>query len=195
MLGGGARNARRTERFLDGLMDAEERGAADVPMDLDLDPAVLFAARELRADLVRAHPSFRFEEGLASRLAQTAGRMSAPGAAHEVQPGSIASFDDRRSGMAAIGSVRRAESLAPLERAARRHTLSGRSSRPLVVGGVGVASAAISLGAVYVAWRWSRASKTPMVRAVRAARSGRGGHAPGHGRRAGVLHGILGVMS
>jgi hypothetical protein len=59
---------------------------------------------------------------------------------------------------------------------------------------VGVASAAISIGAVYVAWRWSRSSHTPMVRAVRAARSGRA-HASGHGRRAGVINGILGVMS
>ena len=69
-----------------------------------------------------------------------------------------------------------------------------RTPRPLIVGGVGVASAAISIGAVYVAWRWSRAAHTPMVRAVRAARSGRG-DASGHGRRAGVLHGILGVTS
>jgi hypothetical protein len=194
MLGGGARNARRTERFLDGLMEAEERGATDAPMDVDLDPAVLFAARELRADLVRAHPSFRFEEGLASRLAQTAGRMSNSG--HHSQPGrsgSMTSFEARRT--VEIGSARRAADQTQPEPAPPRPTLHSRSSRPLVVGGVGVASAAISIGAVYVAWRWSRASKTPMVRAVRAARSGRGGHASGHGRRAGVLHGILGVMS
>jgi hypothetical protein len=47
--------------------------------------------------------------------------------------------------------------------------------RPLIVGGVGVASAAISLGAVYVAWRHSHPT------------SGR--------RRSGVINEILGVVS
>ena len=74
MVGGSSRDARRTERYLDGLMEAAERGAAEAPMDLDLDPTILLAARELRAGLVRVHPSFRFEEGLAARLAHTAGR-------------------------------------------------------------------------------------------------------------------------
>jgi hypothetical protein len=200
MLGGGARDARRTELYLDGLMEAEERGAEDAPMDLDLDPAVLFAARELRADLVRAHPSFRFEEGLAARLALTAGRMRMAGGRPAPSPGSatIASFADRRfAADAASRNALGATATAPLGRTAGRLTFSRRPSRPLVVGGVGVgvASAAISIGAVYVAWRWSRGSKTPMVRAVHAARSGSGGHASGHVRRAGVLHGILGVMS
>jgi hypothetical protein len=69
MVGGSSRDARRTERYLDGLMEAAERGAAEAPMDLDLDPAILLAAGELRAGLVRVHPSFRFEEGLAARPA------------------------------------------------------------------------------------------------------------------------------
>ena len=48
-------------------------------MDVDVDPAVLFVARRLRADLVRPHPSFRFEEGLARRLAPGApGRPAVP---------------------------------------------------------------------------------------------------------------------
>jgi hypothetical protein len=199
MLGGSSRDARRTERYLDGLMDAEERGATEAPMDLDLDRAVLYAARELRAGLVRVHPSFRFEEGLAARLAQAAG--ATPGTPNE-QPaqvfGSIAPFRSRRAiapaGPAAhSGRTTARDALATLA-ASRRLSLTSRPSRPLVVGGVGVASAAISIGAVYVAWRWSRASQTPMVRAARAARFGRA-YAPGHGRRAAVLHGILGVMS
>jgi hypothetical protein len=212
MLGGGPRDARRTERYLDGLMEAEERGVADVPMDVDIDSAVVLAARQLRADLIRVHPSFRFEEGLAARLARTAGRMSAGLSAIEpaeqlvvrTAPAPIAPF--RASGVAAWAELAPAE-LAPAELAAaddgiatpaaglrKLPAFATRTPRPLIVGGVGVASAAISIGAVYVAWRWSRAAHTPMVRAVRAARSGRG-DASGHGRRAGVLHGILGVTS
>jgi hypothetical protein len=213
MLGGASRDARRTERYLDGLMEAEERGAAAAPMDLDLDPAVLLAARELRAGLVRVHPSFRFEEGLAARLAQTAGEarrarneQAAPAAASSIAPfrapGVAAAGDGvaAPAGLAVVGEgVAAPAGLAAMRdsfaapAAPRRLSLAARPSRPLVVGGVGVASAAISIGAVYVAWRWSRASQSPMVRAVRAGRSGRT-YASGHGRRAAVLHGILGVM-
>jgi hypothetical protein len=218
MLGGASRDARRTERYLDGLLDAEERRAAEVPMDLDLDPAVLFAARELRANLIRVHPSFRFEEGLAARLARAAGgptgsrsaqaELSAapsispfrvPGAVTPVVPWAP-SLPAALSRIPAFGGLRSpAGHFAPRDGLTddgtpRRLSLSARPSRPLVFGGVGVASAAISIGAVYVAWRWSRASQTPMTRAVRAAKSGRG-YASGRGRRAGVLHGILGVKS
>jgi hypothetical protein len=207
MPGGTSRDARRTERYIDGLMEAEEHGAAEVPMDLDLDPAVLVAARELRASLTRVHPSFRFEEGLAARLAQVGAATQGPRRepAAQVFPSPIAPFKAPGlavaaaaaavgGSMASAGRTAARDGLAPLD-VPHRLSLTSRSNRPFVVGGVGVASAAISLGAAYVAWRWSRGSQTPMVRAVRAARSGRGGHASGHGRRAAVLHGILGVMS
>ena len=207
MLGGRPRDARRTERYLDGLMEAGERGVADVPMDVDIDPAIVLAARQLRADLIRVHPSFRFEEGLAARLARTARRMKAglPAAEPAEQmlvrtaPAPIAPF--RAPDVAASAGPASAELAAAHDRIAtpdaglrRLSALATRTSRPFIVGGVGVASAAISIGAVYVAWRWSRTSQTPMVRAARAARSGRG-HASGHGRRAAVLNGILGVTS
>ena len=39
MLGNRARDARRTERYLDGLMAADERRAAEVPTDIDIDPS------------------------------------------------------------------------------------------------------------------------------------------------------------
>jgi hypothetical protein len=168
MPGSGSRDARRTDQYLDGLIEAGARGADSTPMDMDLDPAVAFAAGELRAGLVRVHPSFRFEEGLASRLAAAAAEMGGSPAALAVAPSAV-----------------------PASPAAPTFSRPGRPPRPLVVGGVGVASAALSLGAVYVAWRWSRASRPPMARAAHAARSGRG-HTSGSGRRAGVLHGILG---
>jgi len=75
MLGNGTRDARRTERYLDGLIAADERRADDVPADTDLDPPVRSAARELRAGLTRVHPSFRFEDALAARLSEGAARL------------------------------------------------------------------------------------------------------------------------
>ncbi len=183
MLGSGSRHARRTELYLDGLMNAEERGAAGAPMDLDLDPAVPLAARELRAGLVRVHPSFRFEDGLAVRLAQAAARMAGPTA---VQTSTLAP-----ASTSSVAPTYDPSAPAAFADPARRPGAAARAPRPLMVGGVGVASAALSLGAVYVAWRWSRAAQPPMVRAARAARSGRG-RPTGSGRRAGVFHGILG---
>ena len=58
-----------TDRYLDALLAAAERRADDAPVDAALDPAVRDAARVLGRSLVRVHPSFRFEERLASRLA------------------------------------------------------------------------------------------------------------------------------
>jgi hypothetical protein len=187
MLGGGARDARRTDRYLDGLLDADQRGADEIPTDTDLDPSIRLAARVLRADLVRVHPSFRFEDGLAVRLAQNAARMTGRStAATPVRREAVAASISNFPAPLPVGA-------APAAPGRSNHVQAARPRSPLVVGGVGVASAAISLGAVYVAWRWSRSSQVPMVRAVRAARSGRG-HAAGHGKRAAVLHGILGVM-
>ncbi len=172
MLGAGARDARRTEIYLDGLMAAEERGALDAPMDLDVDPAVLFAARRLRADLVRPHPSFRFEEGLARRLALAA----SPSAI--LRPLGEPGWD----GPTDLGPG----AISPVE--PRMHSLTSRSARPLIVGGV---ASAISIGAVYVAWRWTRGPGGQ--RAGEATSEAERGHPSGKRRR--VLNGIFGVMS
>ena len=61
-----------TDRYLEALLLAAERRADDVPADPELDPAIRGAARRLRDELVRVHPSFRFEERLARRLAEAA---------------------------------------------------------------------------------------------------------------------------
>jgi hypothetical protein len=68
-------DALQTDRYLDALLAAVERRAADVPVDATLDPTLRRAARRLRDELVRTHPSFRFEERLARRLADAAVRM------------------------------------------------------------------------------------------------------------------------
>jgi hypothetical protein len=140
--------ALRTDRYLDSLLAATERRAQDVPADAAIDERLRAVAARLRRDLVRVHPSFRFEERLATRLAGEAARMRlAPAAGAE---GSIATIpvavDDE-----------------PAE---------DDGFRPLLIGGA-LTSAALSIaGAAYVAWRRARpAPASPVARAVRAARA------------------------
>jgi hypothetical protein len=219
MLGSGTRDARRTERYLDGLIAADERRASEIPVDTELDPAVRSAARELRARLTRVHPSFRFEDALAARLADGAVRLRAGLPIADTTPaaarGTVAPFRSRSARAAqtdlpaaaiaaATVAVTATDPASPPARARamwsaatfrRLPDIGARPSRPLIVGGVGVgvASAAISIGAVYVAWRYSHPASGRMGRAVRAAH-GRTGHS-GQSRRTGVINGILGVVS
>jgi hypothetical protein len=200
-------------------MAADERRASEVPSDIDLDPAIRYAARELRAGLTRAHPSFRFEEALAARLAAGAAQLKAGLPAEAAAPvelrGSVAQFRSHSAGgadataatatvaaTAATATAATAPSPADRVRAVwpaaafrRLPEMATRPSRPLIVGGVGVgvASAAISIGAVYVAWRHSHAASGRMGRAVRTAH-GRAGHSGGS-RRTGVINVIPGVVS
>ncbi|MEW6224597.1 MAG: hypothetical protein AB1627_08190, partial [Chloroflexota bacterium] len=69
------------DHYLDGLLAAADRRADDAPADAALDPALRDAARLLRRALVRVHPSFRFEERLAARLAELAAAQARPDAA------------------------------------------------------------------------------------------------------------------
>ena len=205
MLGNGTRDARRTERYLDGLMAADDRRALQIPSDTELDPAVLLASRELRAGLTRVHPSFRFEDSLAARLGASAARLKAglpiKAVPADDERGTVALFRSHSSG-AAQDVATPAIIAAPAARsrglraamAFRRLPDSARSSRPLLVGGVGVGVAsAISIGAVYVAWRYSHPASGRMGRAVKATHS-RSGHS-GQNRRTGVINEILGVVS
>ena len=204
MLGDGTRDARRTERYLDGLIAADDRRAADSPVDTDLDPAVRFASGELRTGLIRVHPSFRFEDALASRLSAGAARLKAGLPVEEFVPvpaGLLAEFPSpsTQPAGAPLGAATAAgpagHSTGPAAALPRLPEKAGHPSRPLIVGGVGVgvASAALSLGAVYVAWRHSHPASGGMGRAARAAH-GRAGHSSQH-RRMGVINGIRGVVS
>ena len=140
-----------TDRYLDALLAAAERRAPDAPADTDsaLDPAVRGAALRLRDELVRVHPSFRFEERLARRLAEAAAGMRLSTAVGG--EGTILPFPGATP-----------EATRPMPR------------RPLLVGGA-VTSAALSLaGAAFVAWRRTRGAPTdPMARAIRLARAAR----------------------
>ncbi len=121
-----------TDRYLDSLLDAHARGADRAPAATLPSLPIRTVADRLARDLPRYHPSFRFEEALAGRLAAVAETMRAHGG-----PGpQVVAFPG-----GPIGSdVRPAR------------------GRPLLVGGA-VTSAALSLaGAGYLVWRRVRPS-------------------------------------
>jgi len=127
------------DRYLESLLARRPADVTDLPPQLRATAAALVDA------LPRYHPSFRFEESLAARLAGTSAADGAAAAAGELIP-----FPTTPA--AAVTDLRPATML-----------------RPTVIGGV-LTSAAISLaGAAYVAWRRSRPPADPMARAVRAA--------------------------
>jgi hypothetical protein len=162
-----------TDRYLDALLAGDPELTRLGPVDSagrtgrgaqsPLDAAVRAASRRLAGDLPRFHPSFRFEERLALRLAEAAAAMRLPMAAGS--EGEIAripvapppGFDP----LAALPDDQGADPAA----------------RPFIVRGA-VAASAISLaGAAWFAWR-HRPSASPMARAARAAHA----HAAGAGR-------------
>ena len=138
-----------TDRYLEALLSAHARGADRGPVPTAPADPIRSAADRLARDLPRLHPSFRFEEALAARLADAAARMRLPvaiGADGLVLPlpGRASADDgDPTDGHPAIG-------------------------RPWLIGGA-LTSAALSLaGAAYVAWRYNRPADNPMARAARA---------------------------
>jgi hypothetical protein len=157
-----------TDLYLDALLAGAVLEAAAATSDgpIGLDPAARLAADRLRRDLVRVHPSFRFEERLATRLAEAAVALQVPLAAG-AEGGRVVPFPAVRGsgpdptdidGDASIAGV------GPRDR-----------SRPLLIGGA-LTSAAISIaGAAFVAWRFGRPNRatTPMARAARAVREAR----------------------
>jgi hypothetical protein len=171
------------DRYLDSLLAAAERRAADAPADAALDPALRAAALRLRDEVVRVHPSFRFEERLARRLAAAAAAMRlAPAAGGEVAPlplmPELAAFeggpadpgDPGRLGDAGNPGdpVRPADAADPVRPADAADP--GRppgSPHPLLVGGA-VTSAILSIaGAAFVAWRLTRgATDSPLARSA-----------------------------
>jgi hypothetical protein len=134
------------------------------PADARLDPLVRDASDRLRRDLVRVHPSFRFEERLAARLAELAAAMRMPAAAG----GGDQVVPIRADTFAPDGFDPLTDE--PIDPDDHRDL-----SRPLLIGGA-LTSAAISLaGAAFVAWRRGRPgrSASPMARAARAVRAAR----------------------
>jgi hypothetical protein len=144
-----------TDHYIDSLLAARDRRAKR-PESVEAPAAeVRLSADRLSAELPRVHPSFRFEERLATELQGRAARLRLgnrpprPNPIRRLEPPTVlrarpALFDDRLSP-------------APVP-------------RPLLIGGA-LTSAALSLAGAYVAWRRGRGGvdPNPMVRAVRAA--------------------------
>ncbi len=164
-----------TDRYLDALLAAADRRAVDTPSDAALDPCLRVAALRLRDELVRVHPSFRFQERVARTLADAADAMRRPA------PGGWGAEPTRARllGLPVIADGHRGPLLAsefePSPGEGSTDQPRAGFSRPILLSGV-VTSAALSLaGAAFVAWRFSRgATDDPMARALRAARAVRG---------------------
>jgi hypothetical protein len=154
------------DRYLESLLTAHGTGADATPAPAELDPRMRAVADRLARDLPRLHPSFRFEEALAARLAGAGVARSLPVAAGG--EGSVVSMrlpaDDAEAAALA----------AYVDGVALDDDADGDPMRPLLIGGAALTSAAISLaGAAWVAWRWRRPAVSPMARAVRAVARGR----------------------
>lgn len=152
-----------TDHYLESLLAADDRRAADAPADASLDPHIRQATTRLRRNLVRVHPSFRFEERLAARLSDVArSRRLASAAGGE---GSVATLS--------VGGPRHDGESAAFDPLADPNDDNAARNRPLLIGGA-LTSAALSIaGAALVAWRRTRPARSPMARAVRAAHAER----------------------
>jgi hypothetical protein len=147
-----------TDRYLEVLLAAHARGADSGPSAADPQRDIRLAADRLARDLPRFHPSFRFEEALAARLAEVAARMRLPAAAgaEGLTEAIVVPLPT------AVGALGEGDLVEPPDAA-----WSG-IGRPLLIGGA-LTSAALSLaGAAYVAWRLNRPAGGPMARAARA---------------------------
>jgi hypothetical protein len=145
-----------TDHYLEGLLQAHARGADTTPVADRPADDILAATDRLARDLPRFHPSFRFEEALAARLAEVAATM--------------------RSGLsirpttgpegALIPFANTAEDLDVADDLERLTDPRAGLGRPLLIGGA-LTSAAISIaGAAYVAWRHNRPGHGSLARTV-----------------------------
>jgi hypothetical protein len=151
-----------TDRYLEALLTAHEHGADHGPSEHEPAAAIRLAADRLARDLPRLHPSFRFEEALAARLADVAATMRLPAAAGA--EGVIVPLPGRAT--STTGDHLAADPGALI--LADAGDVRSGIGRPLLIGGA-LTSAALSIaGAAYVAWRLNRPPTSAMVRAVRA---------------------------
>lgn len=155
--------ALRTDRYLETLLAARDDASVTGRPSADVDPAIAMASGRLGTELIRVHPSFRFEERLARRLAEVAAGMRLAAAAGGAGRPLVVPFPgDPWPG--------RDPSVDPAADVLDAGLVAGRGiPRPVVIGGA-VASAALSIaGAAFVAWRLGRPASDPMSRAVRLA--------------------------
>jgi hypothetical protein len=151
---GGEIEALITDRYLDSLLAIQaspQLVGGPLGGEDTLSSAVRAVSRRLATDLPRFHPSFRFEERLALRLAEVAASMRLPVAAGA--EGQVVPFRELRPAVPA--------------RPGDAQDGDDRDARPLLIGGA-VAASAISLAGAWLAWR---RRTSPMARAIRAAHS------------------------
>jgi hypothetical protein len=147
-----------TDRYLDAILAAHARGADAGPVAPGDLPGsdIRRAVERLTRDLPRLHPSFRFEEALAAKLAEAAARMRLPLAAGGEGSGAeLVRIDGPSPYLPDDEDLARADTRPAI-------------GRELLIGGA-LTSAALSIaGAAYVAWRIRHPQSSPMARAVRA---------------------------
>ena len=140
-----------TDRYLDSLLAVQPRSDALLgDPDSEVGAAVRAISRRLTTDMPRFHPSFRFEERLALRLAEVAASIRLPMAAAAGGGASVVPF--RRNPAATP------DPLVVIED-------EERPGRQVLIGGA-VAASALSLAGAWLAWR---RRTSPMARAIRAA--------------------------
>jgi hypothetical protein len=142
-----------TDRYLDSLLAVEPRPDAVLgDPGSDVGAAVRAISRRLATEMPRFHPSFRFEERLALRLAEVAASMRLPMAAGVGGGPTVVPFRGLPTATP--------DSLVALDGDGDR-----APGRPLIIGGA-VAASALSLAGAWLAWR---RRTSPMARAIRAA--------------------------
>jgi hypothetical protein len=144
-----------TDRYLDSLLAVQPSPNIDrgpLGADDSLGAAVRAVSRRLATDLPRFHPSFRFEERLALRLAEVAASMRLPVAA---------------GGEGQLVPIRELRPATRDPLLVVDHDSDHTDARPLIIGGA-VAASALSLAGAWLAWR---RRTSPMARAIRAVHS------------------------
>jgi hypothetical protein len=162
---GGEIEALVTDRYLESLLalglDEPPQASTRGSIVDRLQPQVRLASERLAREAPRYHPSFRFEERVALRLAEIAASMrvrEAAGGEGTVVPIGLPDAETPDSDDLLFDG--------PLDDRPDR-------VRPLLIGGA-LTSAALSLaGAAFAVWWRTRPGTTPMERAVRAVGRGR----------------------
>ena len=156
-----------TDAYLEALLAGRPVEAPDprTPRDA-VDAAIRMASARLTRDLPRFHPSFRFEERLALRLAEAAATLRLPAVAGgEADPVPIP--------LRAPASADPLTALRIVGEDGEDLDDDDRLPRPLIIRGAMAASAISLAGAAWVAWRRNRTASSRMARAIRAAHARR----------------------
>jgi hypothetical protein len=140
-----------TDRYIETLLAAHAHTSHPGPAPAESGPAFRLTIARLARDLPRFHPSFRFEEALADRLAKVAAGLptSSPTTSAPTRPAGTLTILPTKAIVTPSVDLRPA------------------MGRPLLIGGA-LTSAALSLAGAYLAWRFKRPPSNPMARAVRA---------------------------